>query len=105
MKNLYIENTLRYDPDLCNGCRLCTIVCPHDVFEQNGKKASLVHPENCMECGACQLNCQTGAIVVDSGVGCASAMMRASISGQKEPCCGPSDEPSCCDDDKPISCC
>jgi len=41
-----------------------------------------------MECGACQLNCPTGAISVESGVGCATAMMIAAIKGQKELACG-----------------
>jgi ferredoxin len=36
-----------------------------------------------MECGACQLNCPTAAITVDSGVGCASAMIGAALRGKK----------------------
>lgn len=67
---------------------MCTIVCPHQVFEQNGKIAELIHPKDCMECGACQLNCPTDAITVDSGVGCATAMMIAAVKGKKEPTCG-----------------
>ncbi|MFH0897470.1 MAG: 4Fe-4S binding protein, partial [Candidatus Bathyarchaeota archaeon] len=47
------------------------------------KKAALNKPEDCMECGACQLNCPTEAINVDSGVGCASAMIMAVLRGQK----------------------
>lgn len=43
----------------------------------------LKKPEACMECGACQLNCPTEAINVDSGVGCASAMITAALGGQK----------------------
>jgi hypothetical protein len=41
-----------------------------------------------MECGACQLNCPTHAIAVESGVGCAAAMIRAALTGQKEATCG-----------------
>jgi hypothetical protein len=37
-----------------------------------------------MECGACQLNCPTSAIAVDSGVGCAAAMIVAALTGKKE---------------------
>jgi len=47
-----------------------------------------------MECGACQLNCPTGAIVVESGVGCASAMMYAALTGRKDVTC---DDASCCE--------
>lgn len=94
MFNSYVSNTLEYDPKLCINCGMCSIVCPHGVFITNGKVAQLVNQEACMECGACQLNCPTNAIKVDSGVGCASAMMRAAVMGQKEATCGGS---SCCD--------
>lgn len=58
-------NTLQYDPALCTGCRLCVEVCPHGVFQMNGRVAQIVRGEDCMECGACQVNCAPGAIVVD----------------------------------------
>ena len=89
-------NTLQYDPELCIGCEMCVVVCPHGVFAMNSRVAQLVRPEACMECGACQLNCPTGAITVDSGVGCAAAMIRAALLGKKEVSCGPETESSCC---------
>jgi NAD-dependent dihydropyrimidine dehydrogenase PreA subunit len=88
MLNAYLENTLVYTPGLCNGCGLCADVCPHRVFEMSGRKAVLARPQACMECGACRLNCVTGAIAVESGVGCANAMIRAALSGRKEVSCG-----------------
>jgi NAD-dependent dihydropyrimidine dehydrogenase PreA subunit len=87
MQNEYLENTLSYNPALCNGCGLCAIVCPHNVFEMEGRLAKLVNPHACMECGACQINCVTKAITVESGVGCAAAMIQAALKGQKEPSC------------------
>ena len=81
-------NTLQYESQLCIGCEMCVIVCPHGVFALQDKVAVLVCPDACMECGACQLNCPTDAIRVDSGVGCASALMRAALTGQKEASCG-----------------
>lgn len=87
MFNAYEVNTLVYDPELCNGCALCVAVCPHAVFTMNGRKAVLIHPQACMECGACQVNCVTGAIRVESGVGCASAMILSALRGQKEVSC------------------
>ena len=90
MLNAYLENTLVYEPALCNGCGVCAQVCPHAAFEMEGRLAVLVRPQVCMECGACQLNCEPGAIKVEAGVGCASAMIQAALTGQKEPTCGPS---------------
>ena len=97
-------NTLEYDSELCINCGMCTIVCPHGVFAPNGRVAQLVRSEACMECGACELNCPTGAITVDSGVGCAAAMIKAALTGASEPTCGgSSDESSCCGSEP--SCC
>ena len=72
-------NTLRYDPALCIGCGMCSITCPHAVFASGDSRAQLVRPDSCMECGACQRNCPTGAISVETGVGCAAAMIRAAL--------------------------
>jgi len=81
-------NTLQYRSELCVGCGMCSVVCPHGVFANHtGYVAQLVRPEACMECGACQLNCPTDAIMVDSGVGCAAAMMFAALTGEKEAAC------------------
>jgi NAD-dependent dihydropyrimidine dehydrogenase PreA subunit len=81
-------NTLLYDAELCIGCGLCSIVCPHGVFRQENGVAELIRGEACMECGACQLNCPSGAISVDSGVGCAAAMIRAALTGRRDASCG-----------------
>jgi len=83
-----LVNTLVYFPDLCIGCEMCWTVCPHNVFANKDGKAEIIKREACIECGACQVNCPTAAIFVDSGAGCAAAMMRAALTGR---------EPSCCD--------
>lgn len=88
-------NTLTYDPARCVNCGLCSIVCPHGVFEPGPHAAQLVRADACMECGACQRNCPTGAIAVDSGVGCAAAVIRAALTGKREATCGP-DSDACC---------
>ena len=87
MRSEYLENSLVFTPEACAGCARCVEVCPHAVFEMNGRKALLAHPQHCMECGACQLNCVSGAIHVESGVGCANAMIRAALLGLDEPTC------------------
>ncbi len=87
MLNAYLTNTLEYKPELCNGCAMCVAVCPHAVFAMDDRKAVLVRRQACMECGACQINCVTGAISVQSGVGCATAMIQSALSGKKEVSC------------------
>ena len=87
MFNSYSDSTIALNPGLCTGCSMCVTVCPHGVFSLHDGKASLEHGEACMECGACGLNCPEGAIEVDSGVGCAAAMMWSALKGKKEVSC------------------
>ncbi len=87
MPKLSTINTLRYNPERCIGCGMCIAVCPHGVFAMNERIAEAVRPDACMECGACQLNCPAEAIQVDSGVGCAAAMIAAALRGKKEASC------------------
>ncbi|MBI5815064.1 MAG: ferredoxin family protein [Nitrospinae bacterium] len=98
IKSMYSVNTLRYDAELCVNCGVCIIVCPHDVFAEGEDVVSLARPEDCMECGACQKNCPVEAIAVDSGVGCAAALIGAAVKGG-EPACG------CGEDSSSSSCC
>ena len=94
MENFYLTNTLTYQPELCIGCGMCAAVCPHAVFAMEGRKAVLANAGACMECGACQKNCPPEAIMVESGVGCAAAMIQAALTGKKEVCCG--SDAGCC---------
>lgn len=89
MKELvYLKNvvTLKLDTNKCIGCELCTIVCPHAVFEINEKKAVIINRDACMECGACAMNCSVQAIEVSAGVGCAAAVIYGKYNGV-EPIC------------------
>jgi NAD-dependent dihydropyrimidine dehydrogenase PreA subunit len=69
----YLNNvtTLAFDAEACNGCGVCVEVCPHNVFALGDCVVSVVDRDGCIECGACALNCELGAIKVDAGVGCA----------------------------------
>lgn len=94
----YIEDvvTLALDPAVCNGCGMCVTVCPHAVFEMADGRAAIVDRGACMECGACSMNCEPGAIRVRAGVGCASGILAGMAAGT-EPTCGCSrDSSSCC---------
>jgi NAD-dependent dihydropyrimidine dehydrogenase PreA subunit len=102
MLNSYRENTLKFDPEECINCGMCSTVCPHGVFAPGKETAVLADKGSCMECGACYLNCPTVAIEVESGVGCASAMIRAALTGNKEVTCG--GVGGCCGQDDSGSC-
>ena len=87
--------TLTLDEPKCNGCRMCVTVCPHGVFAVVDGKARIVDRDACMECGACEKNCESGAITVDSGVGCAAAIIIGALKGTEPNCCGEK-EADCC---------
>ena len=87
----YLRNvsTLEYDSSKCVGCNMCVEVCPHHVFRLTNKRAEITDRDKCMECGACALNCKTGAIQVNQGVGCATAVIWGFLKGTEPSCdCG-----------------
>lgn len=90
MTYLKSVTTLNYNSEKCAGCGRCVEVCPRDVFEMKDKKANVLNKDRCIECGACALNCDFGAIAVNAGVGCAAAVIRGMLTGT-EPVCGCSD--------------
>ncbi len=81
MKTKYLTgvSTLKLTSEKCTVCGRCVEVCPHAVFDLKAHKAQIVALDNCMECGACAQNCSFGALSVNSGVGCASAMINGII--------------------------
>ncbi len=94
----YLRNvaTLKLDVAKCTGCRLCVDVCPHKVFIIESKRAKIVDLDACMECGACMLNCKDEAIFVESGVGCAEAIIMGAIKGTEPNCdCGEGSDICC----------
>ncbi|NLT96315.1 MAG: 4Fe-4S binding protein [Clostridia bacterium] len=97
MKLRYLKNvaTLRLSAEKCNGCGRCAEVCPHGVFSVNERKAKIEDKDCCMECGACAKNCPAQAITVNSGVGCAQAVIKGWLTGS-EPSCDCSSSEGCC---------
>lgn len=95
----YFKNavTLKLDTSLCNGCGMCIIVCPHAVFEIIHGKAKITDIDDCMECGACTMNCKTGALTVRSGVGCAAGILNGILTNSEPSCdCSKTSEKNCC---------
>jgi NAD-dependent dihydropyrimidine dehydrogenase PreA subunit len=77
--------TLELEPSLCIGCGRCVEVCPHQVFDIEGKRALVADRDACMECGACAKNCPAAAIAVEAGVGCATGLINGWLRERKIP--------------------
>jgi NAD-dependent dihydropyrimidine dehydrogenase PreA subunit len=78
--------TLELDPTRCNGCRICMTVCPHPVFAPLKGAVEIRDRDLCMECGACVMNCPEGALAVNPGVGCATAILASWITRSDRTC-------------------
>lgn len=51
--------------EICAKCKekTCTFICPADVYTlDNTTNEIIVQYENCLECGACRVACEKGAI-------------------------------------------
>ena len=103
-------NTLKYYPQRCVNCGMCTKVCPHGVFAPDGKRVRVADHSGCIECGACQQNCPAGALSVRAGVGCAHAVINAALGRTSADCCcivesrEPDDPASCAPSDRTTCC-
>jgi NAD-dependent dihydropyrimidine dehydrogenase PreA subunit len=80
--------TLKLNQEKCTGCGMCLEVCPHAVFKMNTRHAEIQNRDACMECGACSRNCPFDAIDVQTGVGCAAAVINTLLGRTDQPCCG-----------------
>jgi len=92
---------INFDNDRCTGCSVCVNVCPQGVLELSDKKARITDYESCMECGACQLNCEYAAVEVTKGTGCLFAIIKEDIlkiapKGAGCGCADSSSKGSCC---------
>jgi len=95
---IYLKNisTLQVFPEKCTGCGMCMEVCPHAVFRLVDRRVTIVDKDRCMECGACEKNCDYGAISVKAGVGCATAVIKGMINGTDPNCGCDGSSGSCC---------
>lgn len=95
LKYLTNVSTLKLNQERCVGCQECIRVCPHAVFEPEGKKVHISAHDRCMECGACARNCPAEALSVVAGVGCAAAIIIGALRGT-EPNCDCGSDSGCC---------
>jgi ferredoxin len=53
----------------CFGCKStdCVVVCPADCFYE-GAQMLYIHPDECMDCGACMPECPVDAIYPEENV-------------------------------------
>lgn len=62
--------TIAVNESLCKGCEICVHACPTDVFEMRGEGSNAIpvpeRPEDCVECGNCELSCPDFALEVRS---------------------------------------
>jgi len=52
--------------ECCTGCGICFSVCPQDVFrmDDQGGKATIKYPDDCVSCWSCELLCPVNCIRV-----------------------------------------
>lgn len=56
----------RLRSEACTGCKVCVDVCPEDVLRinENGGKAYIAYPQDCVACLMCEWFCPAKAIDV-----------------------------------------
>lgn len=56
--------------ELCIGCKhtACVPVCPVDCFRE-GENFVVIAPDECVDCGLCEIECPLRAIVSESELG------------------------------------
>jgi NAD-dependent dihydropyrimidine dehydrogenase PreA subunit len=86
---VYLKNvvTLNLKAEQCTGCGMCLEVCPHAVLARDNGRVRITDRDACMECGACARNCPVAAIEVQSGVGCATAVINSMLGRDPSSCC------------------
>jgi len=86
--------------DKCVKCGDCVKVCPQHVISIGSEAAVIGNYSDCMECGACRLNCRYNAIDLTKGTGCMVAIIKEdilNITPKNSGCgCGSNNSSSCC---------
>jgi L-aspartate semialdehyde sulfurtransferase ferredoxin len=56
------------DFEKCSGCGTCIDACPVQVYEldEETKKTKVTNPAECLDCKACEIQCEAEAIQIIS---------------------------------------
>ncbi|NHJ02581.1 MAG: 4Fe-4S dicluster domain-containing protein [Candidatus Heimdallarchaeota archaeon] len=62
--------TILFNEKRCVGCKYCVQVCPRNCFGFNDSKhkAEIILPLNCLNCRACEINCEGDAIRIEKQI-------------------------------------
>ncbi len=64
------EFYIRIDPNRCRGVGYCEMVCPRDCFQvELGVTATIPRDEQCVQCGACIVQCPFDALFFENPKG------------------------------------
>ena len=62
------NNSIEFNPEICNGCNICVEACRTDVLMPHPEKGNppiLLYPDECWYCGCCVQECnRVGAITL-----------------------------------------
>lgn len=53
------------DPGKCNGCKMCSMVCPTDCIVFGEDRKPLIQEEHCAGCSSCAEHCPQYAVVME----------------------------------------
>ncbi len=60
-------NVLKIDEEKCSSCKSCYKACWIDVirWDDENDRPLIAYPEDCVECGFCEVSCSDDAITVN----------------------------------------
>lgn len=63
------KKELKVNSQWCKGCKICVAFCPKKVLSIKNAKVFVEKPEDCIQCGLCELRCPDYAIYLEESKG------------------------------------